>query len=146
MPTTANATLREFREQWREFNLQLLQNTTTDEVPRNTLRERESKFESPKTLSHCNRGNLEHSSELSELLQLLHTIDEILFANLDVTSAVSAWAIAHIALYSKQQTPLREALQVAAYSAESLEEQVLQALSVDILDYCVKESAPRDNG
>ena len=34
LPTTANATLREFREQWREFNLQLLQKyTTTDEVP-----------------------------------------------------------------------------------------------------------------
>ena len=72
---------------------------------------------------------------------MLHTIDEILFANLDVTSAVSAWAIAHIALYSKQQAPLREALQVAAYSAESLEEQVMQALSVDMLDCCVKESA-----
>ncbi|KAJ5121045.1 uncharacterized protein N7515_009006 [Penicillium bovifimosum] len=82
--------IQEFRSRWREFNLRIVQ----------SARKGSQVCPTEKIYRGVERGDLKHE-------EFLHTLDEILFANVDVSSAVLNTLFEHLAANTAFQQKLR---------------------------------------
>jgi len=94
--TAANAQLREFKQRWRAFNQQVIEHARKDIAKAPIV----SMYEATV------------SGMLSEE-QLLHTLDESLYANLDVTTGGLSWNLVFLAAHPHVQTRLRNEVEEA---------------------------------
>lgn len=98
LPTEARLNLREFKSRWKEFNDKAYQACLTaameDSTPIVSL------------YMHVERGSI----EMEEVLQ---TLDEMLFANLDVTMGGLSWNLMFLAAHPEVQGRIREEIQRA---------------------------------
>ncbi|EKG22638.1 Cytochrome P450 [Macrophomina phaseolina MS6] len=119
LPTRANALLAEFRAKWRTFN--------------------DNAFERAKTLGPdvpiLAMYEAERSGQIS-MEQLLQTLDESLYANLDVTTGALSWNLVFFAAYPDVQAKVRAE---AASHAGGMDAYLLSSSSY--LAACISESS-----
>ncbi|CAI6337024.1 unnamed protein product [Periconia digitata] len=123
LPTRFNHLLREFQTKWKEFNRQVYLDKT-------------SKMLDVPIVSFWNLmvagGILEE--------QLLQTLDEALFANLDVTSSVVAWNLVFLAAYPAVQARLHEEIGNATADGPDVLRSYIKN-DKTYLAACIKETA-----
>ncbi|CZT16511.1 related to trichodiene oxygenase cytochrome P450 [Ramularia collo-cygni] len=121
LPTKANADLKYFQQQWRSFN---------DAAQRHAL---SSNPTAPIVSMYAAVQAGQLSSE-----QLLQTLDESLYANLDVTTGGLSWNLVFLAAHPEIQESVRVEIAAAADSGE------LHAYLLDsstLLAACIMESS-----
>ncbi|KAI9723332.1 MAG: hypothetical protein M1812_001215 [Candelaria pacifica] len=91
LPTKAKKQMDRYEKEWRDFNIDIVKNA----------RETDTRCPAEKIYA-----GFELSPEVSEA-EFLETIDEILFTNIDVTSAVLAFVLINLAANSAFQEKLR---------------------------------------
>lgn len=91
LPTRANKELRQFKQSWKQFNEDALQH---------------AKVHAP-SAPIVHMAAAVENGEINEE-QLLQTIDEALFANLDVTTGGLSWNLVFLAVHAKAQERLRK--------------------------------------
>jgi cytochrome P450 len=125
LPTASKRTLKLFRSHWYQFNRQACN------------RARQSFDGKPPV---CAYYEAVERQELTER-EMLDTMDEILFANLDVTIGSLSWVLIFMATHSKIQDELREEIR-SNFSEESpaLWDQYISRSST-LLMACLLESA-----
>ncbi|KAM0713936.1 hypothetical protein Q7P37_010899 [Cladosporium fusiforme] len=123
LPSTANSELHEFKRRWKEFNRQAVK----------TARAQAGDTKDPIVEMYA----AVHAGTLSEE-QLLQTLDESLYANLDVTTGGLSWNLVFLAERSDVQTRLRNEIE-EAYRAGTLRAYVLSRETY--LAACVLESS-----
>ncbi|KAK0618757.1 Cytochrome P450 monooxygenase lepD [Lasiodiplodia hormozganensis] len=90
LPSESKALMDQFEREWRDFNLEIIERAEKEKLS-------------------CPVAKM-HPSVLDGSVaerQFLHTIDEILFANIDVTSSVLAFLLINLARNCAAQTQLR---------------------------------------
>ncbi|KAB2569566.1 Cytochrome P450 monooxygenase lepD [Lasiodiplodia theobromae] len=90
LPSESKALMDQFEREWRDFNLEIIERAEKEKLS-------------------CPVAKM-HPSVLDGSVterQFLHTIDEILFANIDVTSSVLAFLLINLARNRTAQTQLR---------------------------------------
>lgn len=122
LPTEANRALFQFKRDWRQLNRDIVEYCQEHEP--------ESPFLA--MWNHVERG------EISED-QCLQTLDECLFANLDVTTGGLSWNLVYLAENSDAQQRLRAEAEQANISVSSMEK-YLQSPST-FLHCCILESS-----
>ena len=120
LPTETGKKLADFRQQWHSFNRSAYQHSrlTNPSVP--IVRMYEA----------ANQGTISHE-------QLLQTIDEALFANLDVTIGGLSWNLVFLAANPGSQEKLRA--EVLSHGPETVDAYVQS--STTFLAACILESA-----
>ncbi|PGH15385.1 hypothetical protein AJ80_05569 [Polytolypa hystricis UAMH7299] len=126
LPTQANRALQEFKERWQQFNREAV----------NYARRNGQK--ASKDAAIVQMFEKVEQGELSED-QLLQTLDEALYANLDVTTGGLSWNLVFLAAYPECQERLREEVQ-SATGDDSAMENYLRAQST-YLQACILESS-----
>ncbi len=91
LPTRANKELRQFKQSWKQFNEDALQHAKLDAPSAPIVR----------MAAAVENGEIDEE-------QLLQTIDEALFANLDVTTGGLSWNLVFLAVQPKAQERLRK--------------------------------------
>ncbi|KAH7048217.1 cytochrome P450 [Macrophomina phaseolina] len=119
LPTRANALLAQFRKRWRAFNEWAYQRAKDLQNGAPII----AMFEAAK------------SGEISEE-QLLQTLDETLYANLDVTTGALSWNLVFFAAYPHVQDKVRAEI---ASRADDMEAYILSSSSY--LAACIAESS-----
>lgn len=138
LPTQSNGQMDEFGQKWRAFNLKMIK--TAEEVSLSRTKGRVSReTNTAKKHQSCpvadmypsvvngsitelevsTRGATETGETSTNGTQFLHTIDEILFANIDVTSSVLAFLLVNLARNSSAQRHLRAEILANATSPEA---------------------------
>lgn len=100
LPSTANSELHEFKQRWKQFNRQAVEHAQTQAEGTNM------------TVPIVEMYAAVHAKTLSED-QLLQTLDESLYANLDVTTGGLSWNLVFLASHPEVQTRLRNELSTA---------------------------------
>lgn len=121
LPTAANRTLREFKEAWRAFNQRAL------------ARARLVRPQPPIVDMYAAVDDGTITEE-----QLLQTLDESLYANLDVTTGALSWNIVWLASSPKTRQRLREEIQT--YRHQDKMDQYLLS-NQTFLTACILESS-----
>ncbi|CZT23686.1 related to trichodiene oxygenase cytochrome P450 [Ramularia collo-cygni] len=123
LPTNANKLLGEFQQEWRAFNESMYKKAMAGgaNAPMTALWEQSQ------------RG------EMSEV-QLLQTLDESLFANLDVTTGAISWNFIYLASSLQDQTRLTEEVRREA-GADETSWNAYIARSDTFLAACISESS-----
>jgi cytochrome P450 len=118
LPTKVNRTLREFQQRWRSFNQYAYQRALRDNpnLPIVTMMD-------------------SVRSENVSLEQIHQTIDEALFANLDVTTGGTSWNVVFLAAHPGVQKRLR----AEAMAATDIRAYLLSTST--FLSACISESA-----
>lgn len=123
LPSTANAELQEFKQRWKNFNRQAVEDAQAQA----------GVSQIPITKMYA----AVHAKTLSEE-QLLQTLDESLYANLDVTTGGLSWNLVFLAEQPEVQIRLRSEVE-EAQSAGTLRAYVLSRETY--LAACVLESS-----
>jgi cytochrome P450 len=121
LPTAANTDLRKFKQAWRGFNNRALEY---------------AKAKNPQAPIIQMQAAVSVGQITQE--QLLQTLDESLYANLDVTTGGLSWNLVFLAAHPEVQTRLRQELSTAVSKNE------LHAYITDRTSYlaaCVSESS-----
>ncbi|UNI23718.1 hypothetical protein JDV02_009520 [Purpureocillium takamizusanense] len=122
LPTAANRDLAEFKSRWATFNRQARTRAHTN-TPIATY------------YSAIDEGTLDEES-------ILHTLDEALFANLDVTLGGISWNLVFLAAYPDVQTRLRA--EVAEERAKARDGSIFESYILRSDTYvaaCISESS-----
>ncbi|TVY22563.1 Cytochrome P450 monooxygenase [Lachnellula hyalina] len=123
LPTSANRELHEFRRDWLSFN----------------RRAREQAIRRSTNTSLVQMYQAVDSTEISEE-QLLQTIDEMLYANLDVTLGGISWNLVYLAAYPEAQARLRAEIGTRRQESEAgFNAYILE--SSTYLASCISESS-----
>ncbi|KAF2669309.1 cytochrome P450 [Microthyrium microscopicum] len=122
LPTNSKTEMDSFEVQWRDWNSKIIEAANIEG-------------------KNCPVATMYRSVDdgTVPLLEFLHTIDEILFANIDVTAGVLAFLMINLAINSETQTELREEILSRALDGkESIDRYFKQ--SDTLLDYTCTES------
>ncbi|KAJ5190077.1 hypothetical protein N7472_009091 [Penicillium cf. griseofulvum] len=121
LPTQANRDLRAFKTQWRRFNREVVAYMRTNKVPAAILH----------LYDAVDAGKISED-------HLLQTLDEAIFANLDVTTGGLSWNLVFLAAYPECQIRLRKEVYQASQSG-TLDRYLLSGSTY--LQACILESS-----
>ncbi|KAF2259667.1 putative cytochrome P450 monooxygenase [Lojkania enalia] len=121
LPTKTNASLIEFKYRWKTFNDKVISKLL--DMGKYTPIVQMSRF-------------IESGKVTGE--QFYQTLDEILFANLDVTTGGTSWVLTLLATYEEYQSKVRTEL-YRKEDSNMLEEYITKSFT--LLDACILESA-----
>ncbi|CAJ2504439.1 Uu.00g118330.m01.CDS01 [Anthostomella pinea] len=122
IPSRLNRLLRAFMVEWKSFN--------------DKACARARSFDPPAQIVHFH-DQVAKGSITSD--NLLHTLDESLFANLDVTIGGISWNVVFLAAHKEYQNRLKDEL--AAHSKDDTEYQMYILKNSTLLAACVSESS-----
>jgi cytochrome P450 len=126
LPTAANRALFEFKTEWHAFNKMAFQRAISENIDAPIV----------EMFSAANAGTITHE-------QLYQTLDEMLYANLDVTIGGISWNVVFLAANAEVQAQIRtevaEAQERADNQGGKLDQYLLSSSS--FLAACVLESA-----
>eukprot|EP00698_Gefionella_okellyi_P013040 TRINITY_DN3541_c0_g1_i1.p1 TRINITY_DN3541_c0_g1~~TRINITY_DN3541_c0_g1_i1.p1 ORF type:complete len:491 (-),score=72.53 TRINITY_DN3541_c0_g1_i1:47-1519(-) len=127
LPTQLNRQLSTYLREWRQFNLELLTKCreSSDEVDLGSMFARV-----------VNSPSFDMTDD-----ELLQTVDEILFTNMDVTAAVLAWVACHMAQYPDATHDLNQLVRSIPGAAELEPAAILSACKLPELDHFARESS-----
>jgi cytochrome P450 len=123
LPTAANRELAEFKSQWLSFNRRARDRALRDGINAPLVQMYEAV----------------ESNEVTEE-QLLHTLDEMLYANLDVTLGGISWNLVFLAAYPEAQSRLRAEVSAKRKDPQSSFDTYLLNSST-FLAACISESS-----
>ncbi|KAK8154305.1 cytochrome P450 monooxygenase [Phyllosticta citrichinensis] len=123
LPTTANSLLDNFQREWLAFNENIYKKAKA----------RGAKTAMTKLWEDSKSGNLDQT-------QLLQTLDESLFANLDVTTGAISWNFIYLASYPEYQTKLLEEIEKES-GADDASWDVYISRNDTLLAACISEAS-----
>jgi hypothetical protein len=121
LQTSASRLADQFLREWRNFNTRIYRRQlhSNEDAPIVSLwgAVEDNRLRATEVWKRS-RPRVEYSTYPSGPEQVLHSLDESLFANLDVTTHVLTWAIVQLAQHSPKQDELRE--DIRAHATDSV--------------------------
>jgi gliotoxin/aspirochlorine/mycotoxins biosynthesis cytochrome P450 monooxygenase len=99
-PTTVNRTIDRFTQLWRQYNRDVISRLETEDMSGWSSEDNKAATMFATLVQHL------HSGDLTET-EYVHTLDEIIMTNVDVTTAVMSWVWIYLAAYPAVQERLR---------------------------------------